>query len=242
MAGLNVGMSNIGSFRGSPEMRFNKPKSPAAETPSASPSPGIDTAPSQPPPRWSKLGGMLANSDALPSAMDPFRSYGTVSDGKVIPPSNPYGPPPGFSTSGGAGTWEGGGPGPSPNFTPPSPAMTPPQGPNPWLERGGFTGGQLPPDVQSDSSGASTGFWNPQAPKLDPTTGQYQVPIPSNPGLEYEPGIVGPTTPPGLRIPRRNPYSPSMPQGNPMANRGFRGAYGAGAPQPNRPFQNNLFY
>jgi hypothetical protein len=111
----------------------------------------------------------------------------------------------------------------------------------------------MPPGIGSGTAGASSGLWNPQAPKMDPNTGQWTIPPP--PSFEFDPGLVGPSTPPGLRIPRRNPMGggrytdpnrasiPDMQQGNPMANRGFRGAYGgAGASLPNRPFRNNLFY
>ena len=246
MAGLNVGAGNMGSFRGMPEMRFNRPK-PQEQTnqqagydvgrwnslpqseqqkyQAGGGAPGINAAPSQPPPRWSKFGGMLANQDILPSTMDPYRKYGTVSGGRMTPPTNQYAQnqPIRFTPGG-----EYGSPGPSANFTPPpikgpGPGMppgfdpsnmeTPGGGGNPWLERGGFTGGQMPPGIGSGTSGLIRQMHGPMGPS--PQFGYY------------------------------NPQTtiPDMQQGNPMANRGFRGAYGgAGATLPNRPFRNNLFY
>ena len=225
MAGLNVG--GWGNFPGQPQNTRIANPAPAPVENS-----GVNTGPSKPQGFRGPAGGGGINigrtslMGALPSVGDPFRTYGTVEGGRVIPPSNPYGQNQPIRFTPG-GEYGGGGPGPSPQFTPPS--MPSPQD---YMNRGGFTGGQMPPDVQSGSAGAS----------------------------------IGPSFPPGMRIPSRNPNPPGggrgqfppmrgrytdpnnasipdMQQGNPMANRGFRGAYGgAGASLPNVPFRNNLFY
>jgi hypothetical protein len=51
---------------------------------------------------------------------------------------------------------------------PPSPIETGPS--NPWLERGGFTGGQMPgPPIQEETAGA-TGYYQPPSmiPNMSP--------------------------------------------------------------------------
>jgi len=231
MAGLNVGMSNMGSFRGMPETKIPKPTQPEQ---SQRMSRGnfrnnqergrgkINSAPS--------MGGGInvgrtSNMGILPSAMDPYRTYGSVSGGRMTPPADPYGQnqPIRFTPGG-----EYGGGGPSSNFTPPpmmgprdgnfggmnTPLMPPGGGSgattwqnptNPYLERGGFTGGQMP---QSGSAGISA-----------PST-----PIPEG-QLPYTYG--GPL--PGI---------PNMPQGMNRPSGGFGAMYGGGG---NR-FRGGLFY
>lgn len=140
MAGLNVGTSNWGKFRGSPETVIPKPQ-PAPETG------GINTAPSQPPPMsmppprppMSMGGGINVGRGSqmgiLPSSMpgDAFRQYATVNGGQITPPANPYGPPSNLPTGGGAGTW--------------GPVNTGPSNPLQYMQGGGFTGGRMPPPV-----------------------------------------------------------------------------------------------
>lgn len=180
MAGLNVGTTNWGSFRGSPETAISNPNPQQVQQPEQSQRMnrgnfrnfqgrgnrgGVDTAPSKPP---MNMGGGInvgrtSNMGILPSPMDPFRTYGTISGGRMTPPQNPYGQNQPIRYTPG-GEYGAGGPGPL-NVGPtqiPTP-MTPPNMPSPqdYMERGGFTGGGMPPGVGSDSAGM-TGYFNPQ--------------------------------------------------------------------------------
>jgi len=141
MPGMNVGTSNLGSFRGMPEQKFDIPKQEQRKRRHSyerdNQTPGVDTGPSTTPttpaPRWSKFGGMSANQDILPSTMDPYRTYGTVSGGTMTPPTNPYGQnqPIRFTPSGEYGPINTG-------PTQISPSIPSPQD---YMNRGGFTGG-----------------------------------------------------------------------------------------------------
>ena len=176
MAGLNVG--GWGKFPGQPQNTMIPKTQPAPE------SGGINTAPSQPPsmpttPPISRMGGINVGKGSqmhtLPSTLpgDAFRTYASVNGGQITPPQDMYAPPSNLPTGGGAGTWGPINTSPSPSssmtrtappgmgnpFTMPIPDQQP-MNSNPWLERGGFTGGQMPSDVQSGSAGA-TGFYKP---------------------------------------------------------------------------------
>jgi len=212
MGGINVGVSNWGKFRGSPETII--PKSQAAPE-----SGSINTAPTQSPsmpatPPISRMGGINVGKGSqmhtLPSSMpgDAFRTYATVNGGRITPPQNMYAPPSNLPTGGGAGTWEGGGPGPI-NSGPTNPLQ--------YMQGGGFTGGQMPPQIQSGSAAAS----------MMPQT------LPNMPSMRRRMGMGNP-----------NPSAiPNMQSQNPMARRGFRGAYGGGDESSmNSPFKSNLFY
>jgi hypothetical protein len=233
MAGLNVG--GFGNYPGMPQ---NTRRAIPQEAQPA-PSQGIDASPStSPTPKIPKpdmnMGGGInvgrtSGMGILPSAQDPYRTYGTVSGGRMTPPQNPYGQNQPIRFTPG-GEWGGGGPGPinsgpSPNMPPPNtgggggyyqpgqmpipPPSTPgprdynmgkplipsdsylPGGvtgnipgpgnvpiqtgpsvppPNPYMERGGFTGGGMPPDIGSETSGASTGYYQPPSmiPNMSP--------------------------------------------------------------------------
>lgn len=161
MAGMNVGTSNLGSFRGAPEISSPMPKPAQSQRRGRhhgfdrrNESPVIDSAPSKPPPRWSKLGGMLSNQDILPSTMDPYRKYGSVSGGRMTPPSNPYeqNQPIRFTPGG----EYGGGQPPMSGDIDSGPSQ------NPWLSRGGFTGGQMPPNM--GGGGEGIGYFPPPPP------------------------------------------------------------------------------
>lgn len=138
MAGLNVGTSNWGSFRGSPETEIPKPPQQSQRRGRwRGRGEGVDTGPTKLPPPIPMGGGMNVGrgsiSNILPSPMDPFRTYGTVQGGRVTPPANPYGQnqPIRFTPGGEYG---------------PGPIQTGPSQ-NPYLNRGGFTGMQMPPNV-----------------------------------------------------------------------------------------------
>lgn len=191
MAGLGVG--GWGNFPGQPQ------NTPIANPQQNIPSPGrsrgnfrnmqgrgqgqgrggMDTGPSRPQPFRGPAGGGGINTGrtslmgALPSVGDPFRTYGSVENGRVIPPSNPYGQNQPIKFTPG-GEWGGGGINTGPSRPPWM--ETPDGGGNPWLERGGFTGGQMPPDfnpftsldpgrsmLHSGSAGAQTGYYKPQS-------------------------------------------------------------------------------
>lgn len=149
MAGLSGGWNIYGG------KMTNKPRVVGpAPTPTAAAAP-IDTGPTKTPeetkpkvnPRG-QMGGLNAGMGSiqsiLPQYNDPFRTYGTVQNGQVVPPSNPFAPPSNFAGSRG-GTWE-------------SPGITNPAGPinsapsqsgmsamsSPYMEGGGFTGNRMP--------------------------------------------------------------------------------------------------
>jgi hypothetical protein len=214
---MNVGASNWGNFRGMPEVSRPIPQPPQNQ-------PGIDTGPSQqpwkpPPPPIAMGGGMNVgrgtNMGILPSPMDPFRTYGSVNNGVMTPPQNPFGQnqPIRFTPGGEYGQGPSPGPinvGPSPNI--PSPHPPGPTGPSPYMSGGGFTGGQMPQDIQSGSSGASapkpTGIWNPP------------------PNLQL-----------GYQAPNNEPSPfPNMPQGMRNIGGSLRNTYGGGGGR------NRLFY
>lgn len=203
--GVGAGWGDYGGgFRNAPSTTM--PKRQQIES---APAPGIDAGPSTPPkpPPPQNMGGGInvgrtSKMGILPSAQDPYRTYGTVSGGRMTPPQNPYGQNQPIRFTPG-GEYGGNGPGPiNTGPTPPSPIpppitpmpnipmgqpppMTVPPGagprdynmgqpqipldtgpsvpppPNPYLERGGFTGGQMPPNIQSETSGASTGYYSP---------------------------------------------------------------------------------
>jgi hypothetical protein len=99
---------------------------------------------------------------------DSFRRYGTVNNGVMTPPQNPYGPPSNLPT--GQPSWNGGG-GMGPINT----------GPSPYMSGGGFTGGGMPPNVGGDGMmPGGGGIMNPE--RYFPTDGQspwgYQEPTP----------------------------------------------------------------
>jgi hypothetical protein len=76
----------------------------------------------------------FSGQDILPTTGSPFRTYGTVQNGRVVPPADRTARPSNIPTGGGAGTWEGGGPGPT------SGVYTGPTNPSPYQQGGGFTG------------------------------------------------------------------------------------------------------
>lgn len=85
------------------------------------------------------------NQNTLPTAQNPFLTYGTVQGGRVVPPTNPNAQPSNFPAAG--GSW-GNTPTPQPTPQPPNPTPQPtPQTPTPqptaqdYMSRGGFTGG-----------------------------------------------------------------------------------------------------
>lgn len=174
MAGLNVGTSSWGKFRGSPESSYTPPPTQGGRGNKTS---GINTGPTPKPSQFNprgQMGGLNAGKGSqmhiLPSGgpNDSFRQYGTVQGGRVIPPANPYAPPSNLPTGQGAGTW---GPGPinaGPSIMPPQPL--PIAGPipntNPWLDRGGFTGGQMPTSPYSDPGRANI-------PNMPPSGGMF---------------------------------------------------------------------
>jgi hypothetical protein len=100
----------------------------------------------------------------LPSAQDPFRTYGSVENGRMTPPQNPYGQNQPINFTPG-GEWGGGGINTGPSRPPWQ--ETSGGGGNPWLERGGFTGGNLPgmPQNSMGDGGGGTGYFNP-SPQL----------------------------------------------------------------------------
>ncbi len=166
MAGLNVGA--WGNFPGQPQNKvIPKPKPEPQQSMGRrrrhrNREEGIDTGPTKPPinPRGQMGGlnvGLGSVSKILPSPMDPFRTYGTVEGGRVIPPANPYGQnqPIRFTPGGEYG------PPPSP-MMPPGINTGPTQMP-PWFEppTGGFTGGQMPPPIGSETSGMMGGGMPP---------------------------------------------------------------------------------
>lgn len=163
MAGLGGGFGRYGIGGDYGFTKINKPQQQIPNQGQDNPrnNEGVDTAPSKPPGRGQVGGlnvGLGSLQKILPTAQDPFRTYGTVEGGRMIPPANPYGTTQNIRYTPG-GEWGGGGPintGPSPNL---------PNLPNiPWFEppTGGFTGGQMPPGMSSETSGARTGYYNPQ--------------------------------------------------------------------------------
>ena len=221
MAGLNVG--SFGNFPGQPQNTGISNPQQAVDT-NRSPQwgrrrQGMDTGPSMPQQRWQGRGGekptkpaqsmggginvgRTSNMGILPSAQDPYRTYGSVNGGRMTPPSNPYGqnqpinftpggtygnPGSMMNPSGGmdprGGQFGGGGPiQTGPSYWPGGVTGNMGGGGNPYLERGGFTGGGMPPGIGSDTSGgiayhpptppgqspwaqetpSSTGYYNPQ--------------------------------------------------------------------------------
>jgi hypothetical protein len=222
MAGLAAEWGRWGQPKGDVYKHVEEP------TPQQQPQqPSVNTAPTKPKLQFShntadrnaprpnfRYSGMMANQRILPQVGDPFRTYGNVSGGRMTPPSNPFAETPGIRYTPG-GEWGGNGPGPiNTGPTQPPPMMGPRdgnfggQGPipntNPYLERGGFTGGQMPPGMQSGTSGAMS------QPSRIPGRGQY----PPSTGFYRPPqGIPSPI--------------PSNPNRG-MGNRGFKGMYGGG--------------
>ena len=204
MAGLNVGTSNWGNFRGLPETKIANPKPQGVQ--GGRQRQGMDVGPSMsqgrnkptpaPNPRGQMGGlnaGMGSQMHILPSSApgDAFRQYGTVQGGRVIPPANPYAPPSNLPTGQGAGTW-------GPINTGPS------MMPSPYMTGGGFTGGGMPP-MGGGGMGGDIAYHPPTPPGQSPWA--YQEPTP-------------PSMPPSFG-------------GNPFGNRnmggmrgGLRGAYG----------------
>jgi len=166
MAGLNVGMSNWGGFRGGQETAIPKQPEQSQRMNQGNfrnfqgRGQGMDTGPSKAQGFRGPAGGGGINTGRTsqmgitPSPMDPYRTYGSVMNGRMTAPSNPYGQNQPIDFTPG-GTYGG------PIQTGPSVGGGATQNPNPYLERGGFTGGQTPsPDVMSGSAGA-TGYYNP---------------------------------------------------------------------------------
>lgn len=231
MAGLNVGTSNWGAFRGSPETTIPKLQPDQSQRMSRGNfrnfqgrgnQGGVNTAPSRPP---VPMGGGInvgrgSMQGILPSSApgDAFRQYASVQGGRITPPQNPYGPPSNIPTGGGAGTW-------GPINT--APNMPPPGMPNPYLDRGGFTGGQMPPGMGNESTSFKDWLGN-TGPYSPNTGGQTSIGNESS-GMT---GYFNPQT----RI-------PNMPMGNPMMNSGLRSAYGGSPAQMGGgAFRKNLFY
>lgn len=180
---MNMGVSNLGMQRGMTETPTGNP--PPREqrrgrrhggfggnqTPS---NPGIDTGPSRRPPQFNpmgQMGGLNAGKGSqmhiLPSGgpNDSFRQYGTVNNGMMTPPQNPYGPPSNLPT--GQPSW-GGSNEMGPINTGPSP-----YGPSPYMSGGGFTGGRMP-----GGGGMMGGIHNPPMPPEGQSPWGYQEPTP----------------------------------------------------------------
>jgi hypothetical protein len=122
---------------------------------------GIDVTPSKKITSSLGVGGVAPNyfgigqksvqpgavQNTLPSNQNPFLTYGTVNNGRVVPPTNPTAPSSNFPTGGSAGTWESPGINQNPiNVGPSQSAMStmiPGQSPTnaqEYMNRGGFTG------------------------------------------------------------------------------------------------------
>lgn len=178
----------------------------------------IDTAPKPQPFRGPAGGGGIntgRNSllGILPSVGDPFRTYGTVENGRVIPPSNPYGQNQPIRFTPG-GEWGGGGP---INTGPTDIPWAPPPGGyggyDPTQGRGGFTnyGQNMPPGMGSDTGGATAP--KPGVPPTDRMTPYMPRIIPG--GNPFGPIPGGGGMPP-TRI-------PGNPQQSPFGNRRMGG-------------------
>lgn len=219
MAGMAAGWGRWGQPLGDVYKKVEEPSTPST--------PSVDTAPSKPPkmefayntgdmnaPRPNfRYSGMMGNQGILPQVGDPFRTYGTVSGGRMTPPANP------FAQNQPIRYTPGGEYGNMPGQINTGPSQTPP-----WFQppTGGFTGGRMPPDIQSQSAGAST------MPQIVPNR-----PFPNMSGVGRR------------QVGYNNPQTsiPNMQRGNPMSRPGLRGAYGGSSETlPNTPFRNNLFY
>ena len=140
MAGL-TGMWDIygGKMTNKPRVISSTPTSTSttAATPTDTATP-IDTSPTVVPPATAassngQMGGlnmgMGSIQNILPQYNDPFRTYGTVQNGQVIPPTNPNAPPSNFPTNSTMNT--------NPINTGPSQSA---MSASPYMQGGGFTG------------------------------------------------------------------------------------------------------